>query len=177
MWRKVKSQYDSSDYGNSELICKYIIPFKDKKITLVPMEKNENITLNSSSNILHIGRQIINGTITINESNNVTVIDAKTYDVVKNVPTGKGPHGFRISQDSKIAYIANMGEDTISVIDITTLKDTKQITVGKTPVTTGITKDGKTKANCGYVVAENDAPLNFMKTISAHSGISRFAIL
>lgn len=81
-----------------------------------------------------------------NESNNVTVIDAKTYDVVKNVPTGKGPHGFRISQDSKIAYIANMGEDTISVIDIATLKDTKQITVGETPVTTGITKDGKTVA-------------------------------
>ena len=74
MWRKVKSQYDSSDYGNSELICEYIIPFKDKEITLVPMEKNENITLNSSSNILHIGRQIINGPITINDSNNVTLL-------------------------------------------------------------------------------------------------------
>ena len=38
------------------------------------MEKNENITLNSSSNILHIGRQIINGPITINDSNNVTLL-------------------------------------------------------------------------------------------------------
>ena len=74
MWRKVKSQYDRSDYGNYELICKYIIPLKGKEITRVPMEKNENITLNSSSNILHIGRQIINGPITINDSNNVTLL-------------------------------------------------------------------------------------------------------
>ena len=74
MWRKVKSQYDSSDYGNSELICKYIIPFKDIEITLIPMEGNKNITLNNSSNILHIGRQTINGPITINDSNNVTLL-------------------------------------------------------------------------------------------------------
>ena len=39
MWRKVKSQYDSSDYGNYEIICKYIIPLKGKEITRVPMEK------------------------------------------------------------------------------------------------------------------------------------------
>ena len=82
MWRKVKSQYDSSDYGNYELICKYIIPIKDKEITRVPMEKNENITLNSSSNILHIGRQIIDGPITINDSNNVTLLGP---DVVPNL--------------------------------------------------------------------------------------------
>lgn len=44
------------------------------------------------------------------------------------------------------------------------------------PLASGITKDGKTKANCGYVVAENDAPLNFMKTISAHSGITVFGM-
>lgn len=81
---------------------------------------------------------------TNNESNNVTVIDAKNYSVVQTIPTGKGPHGFRIAQDSKTAYIANMGEDIVSVIDIPTLKETRKITVGKTPVTTGITSDGKT---------------------------------
>ena len=74
MWKKIKSQYDKSDYGNNELICEYIIPIKDKEITLVPMEENKNTTLNSSSNILHIGRQIINGPITINNSNNVILL-------------------------------------------------------------------------------------------------------
>ena len=38
------------------------------------MEENKNITLNNSSNILHIGRQTITGPITVNDSNNVTLL-------------------------------------------------------------------------------------------------------
>lgn len=82
--------------------------------------------------------------VTNNEDNNVSVIDAKTYNVNGTIPVGKGPHGFRISKDSKFAYVANMGEDTISVVDINNSKEVRKITVGKTPVTTGITSDGKT---------------------------------
>ncbi len=37
-----------------------------------------------------------------------------------------------------------MGEDTVSVIDLASLKETRKIRVGKTPVTTGVTSDGKT---------------------------------
>ena len=37
-------------------------------------EENKNITLNNSSNILHIGRQTISGPITVNDSNNVTLL-------------------------------------------------------------------------------------------------------
>lgn len=37
-----------------------------------------------------------------------------------------------------------MGEDTVSVVDIASNKEIKKIKVGKTPVTTAITKDGKT---------------------------------
>lgn len=57
---------------------------------------------------------------------------------------GKGPHGFRIASDSKYAYVANMGEDTVSVVDIENQKEVRKIKVGSTPVATGITKDGKT---------------------------------
>ncbi|MCE5220539.1 MAG: YncE family protein [Clostridium sp.] len=82
--------------------------------------------------------------VTNNEDNNVSVIDAKTYNVNGTIAVGKGPHGFRISKDSKFAYVANMGEDTISVVDINKNKEVRKIKVGKTPVTTGITSDGKT---------------------------------
>ncbi|MBE6088770.1 MAG: YncE family protein [Clostridium beijerinckii] len=82
--------------------------------------------------------------VTNNEDNNVSVIDAKTYNVNGTIAVGKGPHGFRISKDNKYAYVANMGEDTISVVDINNSKEARKITVGKTPVTTGITSDGKT---------------------------------
>lgn len=82
--------------------------------------------------------------VTNNGSNNVTVIDAKSYAVVQTISTGRGPHGFRISADSKTAYVANMGEDSVSVIDIPTFKETRKVIVGKMPVTTAVTSDGKT---------------------------------
>ena len=37
-----------------------------------------------------------------------------------------------------------MGEDTVSVVDIENNKESRKIKVGQTPVTTGITSDGKT---------------------------------
>lgn len=64
--------------------------------------------------------------------------------MVSTVDTGKGPHGFRISADSKSAYIANMGEDTVSVVNIGSMKEEKRIKVGAAPVTTGVTSDGET---------------------------------
>jgi YVTN family beta-propeller protein len=79
-----------------------------------------------------------------NEDNNVSVIDMASYSVIQTIPTGKGPHGFRISKDSKYAYIANMGEDSVSVLNLETMKEEKKMKVGSTPVTTGITSDGKT---------------------------------
>ncbi|WMT18479.1 YncE family protein [Parageobacillus toebii] len=82
--------------------------------------------------------------VTNNEDNNVSVIDMASYSVIQTIPTGKGPHGFRISKDSKYAYIANMGEDGVSVINLETMKEEKKIKVGSTPVTTSITSDGKT---------------------------------
>lgn len=64
--------------------------------------------------------------------------------MVSTVDTGKGPHGFRISADGKSAYIANMGEDTVSVVNIGSMKEVKRIKVGAAPVTTGVTSDGET---------------------------------
>lgn len=64
--------------------------------------------------------------------------------MVSTVDTGNGPHGFRISADSKSAYIANMGEDTVSVVNIGSMKEEKRIKVGAAPVTTGVTSDGET---------------------------------
>jgi YVTN family beta-propeller protein len=82
--------------------------------------------------------------VTNNEGNNVTVMDAKSYQTTGVIPTGKGPHGFRVSADSQYAYVANMNEDTVSVLNLQTMTEDKKIQVGNTPVTTGLTSDGKT---------------------------------
>ena len=64
--------------------------------------------------------------------------------MVETIPTGEGPHGFRIAEDGKTAYVANMGEDTVSVLDLESMEEINRITVGSTPATTGITSDGQT---------------------------------
>src|SRR5690606_11842404 len=64
--------------------------------------------------------------------------------IIETISTGKGPHGFRISNDSKIAYVANMGEDSVSVIDLQSFKEKEKIQVGTAPATTGVTSDGNT---------------------------------
>ncbi|GMB01543.1 hypothetical protein PIPA1_43420 [Pelosinus sp. IPA-1] len=71
--------------------------------------------------------------LTNNESNNVTVIDAKSYNVVQNVPTGKGTHGIVTSNDNKFVYVTNMYENTVSVIDNNTNKVIGTVAVGEIP--------------------------------------------
>ena len=39
-----------------------------------------------------------------NGENTVSVIDVSTYEVVETIPTGEGPHGFRIAEDGIIKY-------------------------------------------------------------------------
>ncbi|MBU5313504.1 YncE family protein [Tissierella carlieri] len=53
--------------------------------------------------------------VTNYQDNNISIIDAKTYKLINNLATGKDPHGFRISSDSKYAYVANLGEDTVYI--------------------------------------------------------------
>lgn len=82
--------------------------------------------------------------VTNNEDNNVSIIDTESYSLIETMDTGKGPHGFRVSADSQKAYVANMGEDTVSVLNLEAMKEERKITVGSTPVTTGLTSDGRT---------------------------------
>lgn len=117
--------------------------------------------------------------VTNNADNNVSIIDATTYDLIINVSVGKGPHGFRISSDSKFAYIANNDEDTISVVDIDNQKEVRKITVGKNPVTTGITKDGKTlvaTVNSENSVAVIDLSTDNVKKIEVGIGPAQLYI-
>jgi YVTN family beta-propeller protein len=60
-------------------------------------------------------------------------IDIAKRAVVKEISTGKGPHGIVISQNGKYTYVTNLLSNDISVIDTTTDKEIKRIPVGKEP--------------------------------------------
>ena len=48
---------------------------------------------------------------------NVQVIDTDSYKVVKTIPTGAGAHNVTFSPDGKLAFIANLGTNSITIID------------------------------------------------------------
>jgi len=67
------------------------------------------------------------------QSEEVRVLDASTYNVIKTIPVGRVPRGFSLSPDGARLFVVNSWEDTLSVIDTRTLKVTATWTVGAEP--------------------------------------------
>ena len=67
------------------------------------------------------------------------IIDPGTGKIVGRVPTGKDPHGVTVSDDGKLAFVANTNGhgqtipegDSISVIDIASRKEIRRVEVGQ----------------------------------------------
>ena len=51
------------------------------------------------------------------QSDEVRVLDAASYAVIKNIAVGHVPRGFSLSPDGKRLFVTNSWDDTISVID------------------------------------------------------------
>ena len=64
----------------------------------------------------------------------VTVIDTSTEKVAAQIPTGRGHHEIAFSADSRLAYVSNRDEGTVSVIDIQKLKKVKDLKTGPLPI-------------------------------------------
>jgi YVTN family beta-propeller protein len=78
------------------------------------------------------------------DRNGVHVIDAARFSQTAFLRTGKGAHGLYVSRDSKVLYISNRGEGSISVLDLTTGKLVKKwrIPHGGSPDMGGVSADG-----------------------------------
>src|SRR5699024_2841521 len=64
----------------------------------------------------------------------VYVIDPNTFEVIKRIDVGAGPHGIRASRDGHWIYAPVTSTDKVAVIDTNTLGVVKQIpTDGKLP--------------------------------------------
>ena len=51
---------------------------------------------------------------------NVEVIDTSSNKIIKTIATGAGAHNVTFSPDGKLAYIANLGTNSITIIDAAT---------------------------------------------------------
>ncbi len=63
----------------------------------------------------------------------VSIIDAHAMKVLATIPVGNGPHEVVVSADGKTAIVSNYGDQTpnnsFSIIDIATLKETKRVDI------------------------------------------------
>jgi YVTN family beta-propeller protein len=77
-------------------------------------------------------------------ANGVYLVDPDAFRVIGFVPTGGGTHGLYASRDSKLLYVSNRDEGSISVIDFATRKVAAKWPIpGGSPDMGGVSSDGK----------------------------------
>ena len=67
------------------------------------------------------------------QSEEVRVLDASSYAVIKNIAVGRVPRGFSLSPDGARLFVANAWDDTLSVIDTAKLEVIAVWPVGAEP--------------------------------------------
>jgi len=85
------------------------------------------------------GRYVVTGGT---RANKAYIIDTKTLQLVKTIPTDQGPEHLSFSPDSRWYYQGNPDGDTISVIDMQSLSKVKTITGFVEPLNVTFTADG-----------------------------------
>ena len=113
---------------------------------------------------------------------NVLVYDAQTYALKKTIPVGMQPAEVTFSANGAKVYVANGGDNTVSVIDPATKTVTATISVGADPVGAWVGYDGKMYVDneegesiSVVDVATNTViqtiPLGFMPGSAAHNAV------
>jgi YVTN family beta-propeller protein len=76
-------------------------------------------------------------------SEEIRVLDAASYVVIKKIAVGRVPRGFSFSPDGKRLFVTNSWDDTLSVIDTTTLAVTATWPVSAEPSSVVEDREGK----------------------------------
>ncbi len=96
-------------------------------------------------------------------SDEVRVLDSKTYKQVKSIPVGHIPRGMSVSRDGSRLYVANTWDDSVSVIDARSQEVVATWPVGAEPSSAVPDNDGKL-----LFVANRIS--NDIAVLDAHSG-------
>ncbi|HLI84968.1 MAG TPA: cytochrome D1 domain-containing protein [Bryobacteraceae bacterium] len=79
------------------------------------------------------------------DGDGVYLIDPDRFEKIGFIPTGKGAHGLYVSRDSRVLYVSNRGEGSVSLIDLATRKVSRKwkLPGGGSPDMGGVSADGK----------------------------------
>ena len=106
------------------------------KISVEPGGMPQDVKVSPDGKVFYVADMMAHG---------VYLIDGDDFKRIGFVPTGKGTHGLYASRDSKVLYISNRGEGSVSVLDFATRQIVKKwrIPGGGSPDMGGVSADGK----------------------------------
>lgn len=76
-------------------------------------------------------------------SADLSVLDLKTFEVVKRIPCGTRAEGVSVSPDGKWVAVGNVADHTVTIIDAAKLDVVKTLTGTLTPIRTFFTSDSR----------------------------------
>ncbi len=85
-----------------------------------------NGTLTQSAPVRRVGMRE-RAYITNSDGDSFSIVDRKTYQVLKTLPVGDYPHHMIVSKDGRHLYIGNTHSDTVSTLDLATEEIVKTI--------------------------------------------------
>lgn len=103
-----------------------------------------NVTLNKAGTRAYVTNESL-----ATPKGSLSVIDTTSQSVLQTVEMPRRPHGLMLGPDpitgevDKRLYVANLGADTLSVLNVDTLSEIAQVPVGNTPDSPLVSADGK----------------------------------
>jgi DNA-binding beta-propeller fold protein YncE len=107
-----------------------------KTIDLKPSAMPQDVKLSPDGRTFYVADMATGG---------VWLVDARSMTRIRFQPTGSGAHGLYPSRDSKVLYVSNRGEGSISVISFRTRQPVRKwrIPGGGSPDMGGVSADGR----------------------------------
>ena len=106
----------------------------------IPVGQNPvDVAANPTRNEVYVVNQ---GTVAGNGS--LSVLNAETNSVAATIPLHRQPTSVDVDAAHGIAYVANSGSNSVSVIDLKARREIGQIGVGDTPVDAVVSPDART---------------------------------
>ena len=79
---------------------------------------------------------------------NVVVFDTSSGKLLQRIPVEVNPYALLLSDNGQTLYVSNWGSDSLSLIDVATLRVTGRIAVGDNPNDMALSKDGRLFVSC-----------------------------
>jgi YVTN family beta-propeller protein len=107
----------------------------EHSIEFNPDGMRQDVKTSPDGSVFYIADMVANG---------VYLVEPDAFQVIGFIPTGEGAHGLYASRDSKLLYVSNRDEGSISVIDFATRKVVEKWQLpGGSPDMGGVSSNGK----------------------------------